>query len=79
MRILYSKHYTNKMKQKNSKEIIVKALDNLNREETNQVSGFIKSIQRKSKPDTYLKFRLRAMQDIREALTGAESTRAWLT
>jgi len=68
LRILYLKHYTNKMEQKNSKEIIVNALGNLNREETNQVFGFIKAIQKKSKPDTYLKFRLRAMQEIKEAL-----------
>ncbi len=70
---MYLKHYTNKMEQKNSKEIIVKALDNLNREETNQVFGFIKAIQRKPKPDTYLKFRLRAMQEIREALDRKEN------
>lgn len=60
------------MKPENPKKSIVKVLDDLDRAEANQVFSFIKSIQGKSKPDVYLKFKSRAMKEIEEALSGKE-------
>jgi len=60
------------MKPENPKKSIVKVLDDLDRAEASQVFSFIKSIQGKSKPDVYLKFKLKAMKEIEEALSGKE-------